>query len=130
MRFRGISPFITREVCGKLIQYPLYDELKRQVCVDPAQPELKETILCGATSPVLPGLLTTPLDVVKTRMMVDAKVSHLSMGGIFNRILFEEAGVRGLFRGVTPRLFSSTLCGAMFFPTYEMSRSYILSGGA
>lgn len=109
VRFRGMSPFITREVCAKLIQYPLYDELKRQICADPTRPDFRETIMCGATSPVLPTLLTTPLDVIKTRMMVDAKVSHLGMAGVFRRILVSEAGVRGLFKGLAPRLGTSTI---------------------
>lgn len=97
LRFRGISPFVTRELCLKLMQYPIYDELKRQLCEDASKPNNKEAVFCGAVAPLLPGTLTTPIDVVKTRMMVDTKCLHLGMGGVFKRILMEERGVRGLF---------------------------------
>ncbi len=73
--------------------------------------------------------LTTPLDVVKTRVMLEAKApvglsgarasaSVLSIPGRLVSIAREE-GAGALFRGVVPRTIWISLGGAVFLGVYE-----------
>ena len=81
--------------------------------------------MIGFFAPLVPGFIVTPIDVVKTRMMVDPKLSHLGMYGVYRAIL-EEKGVKGLFQGLSTRMALVGIAGALFFPTYEVCRETIL----
>jgi solute carrier family 25, member 44 len=68
--------------------------------------------LAGACSAVA----TTPLDVLKTRLQVSGGRS--SWSGILRELMREE-GARGLFRGLAPRMASSTFFGVAMTMTYQ-----------
>ena len=74
--------------------------------------------LCaGLTS----GLLTTPLDVLKTRLQTQTVVpgeQPLSLRGVAAKLLREE-GPRGLLRGAVPRMANTALWGTCMVSAYE-----------
>jgi solute carrier family 25 S-adenosylmethionine transporter 26 len=65
------------------IQFPLYEGLKSQMSkrfLDGKRPSPAQAAICGMFAGGVAALTTTPLDVVKTRVMLEARVRK-SNGG-------------------------------------------------
>jgi solute carrier family 25 S-adenosylmethionine transporter 26 len=81
----------------------------------------------GAMSTATAQLMTTPLDVVRNRVMAgkgtaaDDDDKDLSYLQSLSKIAQEE-GVAGLFAGVSPRVGKAILSGAIQFATYEETK--------
>lgn len=80
-----------------------------------------ETIMVGALSGGLAAVVTTPFDVMKTRMMTAPQGRSVSMSMVAFSILRHE-GPLGLFKGAVPRFFWIAPLGAMNFAGYELAR--------
>lgn len=86
--------------------------------------------LCGALAGGLGSFLTTPMDVVKTRMMTDSSGSpgggsgYNSITECINRISKEE-GVGSFFIGTGPRLLHKVPANGLFFLCYEGFRNLL-----
>lgn len=80
-----------------------------------------ETIMVGALSGGLAAVVTTPFDVMKTRMMTAPQGRPVSMSMVAFSILRHE-GPLGLFKGAVPRFFWIAPLGAMNFAGYELAR--------
>uniref|UniRef100_A0A1D1ZDA8 S-adenosylmethionine mitochondrial carrier protein n=1 Tax=Anthurium amnicola TaxID=1678845 RepID=A0A1D1ZDA8_9ARAE len=119
--FRGTGATLCREVPFYVAGMGLYAEAKKA-----AQKLLKreleawETIAVGALSGGLAAVVTTPFDVMKTRMMT-AQGLPTSMSMVAFSILRQE-GPLGLFKGAVPRFFWIAPLGAMNFAGYELAR--------
>ncbi|RLN87619.1 hypothetical protein BBJ28_00005253 [Nothophytophthora sp. Chile5] len=81
--------------------------------------------VCGSIAGGVAACITTPLDVVKTRLMLgkDAKgVQYHGTLDTFSRV-YKEEGVKRLFSGVGPRTMWISIGGFVFFGMYEKSTS-------
>lgn len=121
------------------IQFPLYEYLKLSIAQSSrnANGHTTKAIptwqagLAGSVAGAIAAGLTTPLDVVKTRIMLDR---HAPEGGVNTRILptlrhiFVNEGVRALFSGFVPRTLWIGLGGFVFLGTFEAGVS-LLEGG-
>lgn len=61
------------------LQFPLYELLKVQLARSLGKEKLPayEAALCGSAAGAVAAALTTPLDVLKTRVMLDLRVGRL-----------------------------------------------------
>ncbi|CAA6669324.1 unnamed protein product [Spirodela intermedia] len=75
----------------------------------------------GALSGGLAAVVTTPFDVMKTKMMTAPEGLPLSMSAVALAVLRHE-GPLGLFKGAVPRFFWIAPLGAMNFAGYELAR--------
>ncbi|KAL0298610.1 UNVERIFIED_CONTAM: Mitochondrial substrate carrier family protein C [Sesamum radiatum] len=80
-----------------------------------------EAISVGALSGGLAAVLTTPFDVMKTRMMTAPQGHQVTLSMVAFSILRRE-GPLGLFKGAVPRFFWIAPLGAMNFAGYELAR--------
>ncbi|URE05429.1 mitochondrial substrate carrier family protein [Musa troglodytarum] len=80
-----------------------------------------ETVTVGALSGGLAAVVTTPFDVMKTRMMTAPQGLPVSMQMVAFSILRKE-GPLGLFKGAVPRFFWIAPLGAMNFAGYELAK--------
>ena len=108
--------------------------LARRSGVDPSKYEIPAVMnsingsIAGATS----GLITTPLDVLKTRRMTfqgddsQQKRKSMTIGQEVQEVIKDE-GVLGLFRGAHMRCLYLTIGGFAFFGVYENSKRFISS---
>ncbi|KAJ8765949.1 hypothetical protein K2173_020465 [Erythroxylum novogranatense] len=119
--FRGTGATLFREVPFYVAGMGLYAESKK-VAQQLLRRELEpwETILVGALSGGLAAVVTTPFDVMKTKMMT-ARGRSLPMTMVAISI-FRHEGPLGLFKGAVPRFFWIAPLGAMNFAGYELAR--------
>lgn len=93
------------------------------------------TPFCGASAGVASGIVTCPLDVIKTKLqaqggfarrskqVVQAKVLYRGMLGT-GRTIWKEDGIRGLYQGLGPMLLGYLPTWAVYMAVYDRSRDY------
>ncbi|ODV83630.1 hypothetical protein CANARDRAFT_78537 [[Candida] arabinofermentans NRRL YB-2248] len=127
--YRGWGTTIMREIPFTMIQFPLYEYLKLRWGGsfdggnDNKLSPLKGAI-CGSIAGGLAAAVTTPLDVLKTRLML----SHVQIPvhTLFKKIVAEE-GYGVLLRGIGPRTMWISAGGAIFLGVYETVSTLLLS---
>eukprot|EP00056_Hartaetosiga_gracilis_P020853 m.21614 g.21614 ORF g.21614 m.21614 type:complete len:382 (-) comp8741_c0_seq1:40-1185(-) len=96
---------------------------------------VKVNLVAGAGSGVVNSLLCSPLDVAKIRQQLEgaymAKGSSQRYNGVVStlRIIYQEEGLKGWFRGIRPSLFTLPLFWAIYFPSYELAKEEFASVG-
>ncbi|XP_011102130.1 mitochondrial substrate carrier family protein C-like [Sesamum indicum] len=120
--FRGTGMTLCREIPFYVAGTGLYTESKKAVQQLVGR-ELKqwETIAVGAITGGLTAVLTTPFDVIKTRMMTASQGQPVALSVVALSILQYE-GPFGFFKGAVPRFFWVAPLGAMNFAGYELIR--------
>ncbi|CAN6330129.1 unnamed protein product [Urochloa humidicola] len=120
--FRGTGATLCREVPFYVAGMCLYAEAKK-AAQHAAKRDLEawEIVAVGALSGGLAAVVTTPFDVMKTRMMTAPPGTPVSMQTIVLSILGKE-GPLGLFKGAIPRFFWIAPLGAMNFAGYELAK--------
>ncbi|KAL3809839.1 hypothetical protein ACHAXA_009254 [Cyclostephanos tholiformis] len=129
--YRGYGITLMREVPFATLQFPLYESLKHEWGkyigrdVSPAQ-----SAACGSFAGGIAAAITTPLDVVKTRVMLGSDASGVRYRGlpdVVRRLYNEEEGYSVFFRGIQPRVLWISIGGFVFFGAYESYRSFLMS---
>ncbi|KAJ2399058.1 S-adenosylmethionine transporter, partial [Coemansia sp. RSA 2531] len=114
--------------------FPIYEYLKQSHTLRQGRPiKSWEAAVCGSLAGGTAAALTTPLDVVKTRVMLSTKGmgAHLEYSGIvptLTRIAREE-GVRALFSGIVPRTIWISVGGFVFLGSYEKVKAMLIEAG-
>eukprot|EP00128_Syssomonas_multiformis_P001752 Colp12_sorted_trinity150504_noHs@21918 len=122
--YRGYFTTIAREIPFAFIQFPLYELAKQKVnAMQGSECTPWQASLCGSAAGGFSAAVTTPLDVVKTRIML-SKGATPTWTGTFQQV-YSEGGVSGLFRGVVPRTMWISIGGCVFFGAYETSKRYL-----
>ncbi|KAK9761427.1 S-adenosylmethionine transporter [Basidiobolus ranarum] len=125
--YRGYLSTVVREIPFTCIQFPLYERLKVEWGnVKGRKVEPWEAGLCGSFAGGVAAAITTPLDVVKTRLMLSAKGNH-QYSGIFHTMgrIYTEEGLRALFSGIGPRVMWISIGGYIFLGVYEKAKKTI-----
>lgn len=86
---------------------------------------LWENSLLGSIAGGVAAALTTPLDVIKTRLMTQTRTAaadrYTGWSDAFRRITAEE-GAGALFSGIRPRVAWISVGGAIFIGSYEEAK--------
>uniref|UniRef100_F7D235 Mitochondrial S-adenosylmethionine carrier protein n=1 Tax=Equus caballus TaxID=9796 RepID=F7D235_HORSE len=115
-----------------LVQFPLWESLKalwswrQDHVVDSWQ-----SAVCGAFAGGFAAVVTTPLDVAKTRIMLAKAGSVTASGNVLSALhgVWQTQGLAGLFAGVFPRMAAISLGGFIFLGAYDQTRSLLLRLG-
>ncbi|KAI8936225.1 hypothetical protein NX059_006651 [Plenodomus lindquistii] len=116
--YRGWSITIIREVPFTVIQFPLWEALKRYRLAQTGREQVSglEGGLLGSVAGAVAAGVTTPLDVLKTRMMLAReKQPMLTM----LRSILKESGPGAFFAGIGPRVGWISVGGAIFLGSYQ-----------
>ncbi|KAF1364785.1 mitochondrial carrier [Lizonia empirigonia] len=126
--YRGWSITIIREVPFTVIQFPLWESLKRwrQAQTGRSQVSGLEGGLLGSAAGAVAAGVTTPLDVLKTRMMLAKEKQPMF---IMLSTILRENGPRAFFAGIGPRVGWISVGGAIFLGSYQWA-SNLLGGEA
>lgn len=104
-----------------VLKFVAYDALTGgQNNLSPAQ-----GALAGAASTAMAQFLTTPLDVVRNRVMADSDGQDRRSYLEALTDLAQTEGLSGLFAGASPRVAKALLSGAIQFATYEETKQQI-----
>ncbi|NXM29398.1 SAMC protein, partial [Oxyruncus cristatus] len=127
--YRGYKSTVLREIPFSLVQFPLWESSKdlwswkQGHVVDSWQ-----SAVCGAFAGGFAAVVTTPLDVAKTRIMLAKAGSRNASGNVLTALggIWRTQGLSGLFAGVVPRMAAISLGGFIFLGTYEKTRQLLL----
>ncbi|VDD87407.1 unnamed protein product [Enterobius vermicularis] len=117
--YRGYFSTVCREIPFSLIEFPLWEGLKR-VLVRRLKRKCSplESAACGSIAGSIAGAVTTPLDVAKTRIMLNESPVRPTIWSTLLQI-FRHGGFVELYSGVLPRSAWLALGGFIFFGAYE-----------
>lgn len=123
--YRGWGALALRDLPFDIIEFPLYERFKKEWSkAKGGKLAPWQGSLCGSVAGGVAAGLTTPLDVVKTRLMTQSPGQYAGIGSCLQSILQEE-GIGALFAGAIPRMSSIAFGGAIFFGAYETAKSLI-----
>jgi len=126
--YKGYLTTVTREVPFALIQFPLWERMKKEIATwQGRETSPWQGALCGSISGAFAAAVTTPLDVAKTRIMLGQSDAGFA-GTIAN--VYKNEGMRACFSGVEPRTFWIGLGGFVFFGAYEQAVVQMRNSGA
>ncbi|KAK5108982.1 hypothetical protein LTR62_007616 [Meristemomyces frigidus] len=128
--YRGWGITVMREVPFTVIQFPLWEGMKKWSLQRRGSGALGkardvsglESALYGSISGAVAAGLTTPLDVLKTRLML-AKERESAIA-ITTRIWREEGG-KAFFSGLGPRTMWISIGGAVFLGSYQWASNML-----
>eukprot|EP00465_Bigelowiella_longifila_P012050 CAMPEP_0185257892 /NCGR_PEP_ID=MMETSP1359-20130426/6901_1 /TAXON_ID=552665 /ORGANISM="Bigelowiella longifila, Strain CCMP242" /LENGTH=301 /DNA_ID=CAMNT_0027843179 /DNA_START=418 /DNA_END=1323 /DNA_ORIENTATION=+ len=110
------------------VKFVTYDALKRSVLTS-MLPTPIASVIEGAIAGVLSELVTSPLDVTRTRVMSKKAGVFQDYSDrpteLFNNVrrVYSEEGMETLFAGITPKLIRALIGGALQFATLELVKS-------
>jgi len=120
--YTGFASTAFRDMPFMVILFVTYDELKRRTTQEKRQITMVESLTYGGVSGGLAGFLTTPMDVIKTKIMTaDCSLEErrkINMRTVSTQI-WHEARIRGFFIGAIPRSSWWFCVCSIFFQTYE-----------
>ncbi|KAL3591666.1 hypothetical protein D5086_010306 [Populus alba] len=121
--YAGYGSFLLRDLPFDAIQFCIYEQLRIGYRVA-AQRELNdpENAAIGAFAGALTGAITTPLDVIKTRLMVQGSANQYK--GIVDCVstVVREEGPTALLKGIGPRVLWIGIGGSIFFGVLERTK--------
>lgn len=78
-----------------------------------------DSAVCGCIAGAITGAVTTPLDVIKTRMMLDSTAIGTQSIAATTRCMFVDCGWRPFVAGIWPRSACIAAGGFVFFGVYD-----------
>lgn len=123
--YRGWGALAMRDLPFDIIEFPLYEWFKSEWTKRKGEKLAPwQGSLCGSVAGGIAAGLTTPLDVVKTRLMTQSPGQYSGIASCLRSIVKDE-GPGALFAGATPRMTSIAFGGAIFFGAYETAKAVI-----
>ncbi|XP_019880102.1 S-adenosylmethionine mitochondrial carrier protein [Aethina tumida] len=130
--YRGFGTTVLRDMPFSVIQFPILEYISeeyRRRFKNGIPLESWEYAAAGSIAGGSSAALTTPLDVVKTRIMLaDKKVIPATDLGPWNMMkrIYNAEGIKGLYSGFAPRVIWITVGGYIFFGSYDFSKHFFV----
>ncbi|CAH1775700.1 unnamed protein product [Owenia fusiformis] len=131
--YKGASACLLRDIPFSAIYFPSYAHGKKLLSDENGHNHPSTLFAAGVVAGIPAAGLTTPADVIKTRLQVAARAGQTTYSGImdcFVKIMREE-GPRALWKGAPARVFRSSPQFGVTLLTYELLQRtfYIDFGG-
>lgn len=132
--YKGASACLLRDVPFSAIYFPTYSHLKRDFFGESQTKKLGilQLLTAGAIAGMPAAYLTTPCDVIKTRLQVEARKGDSSYNGLRDcaqKILREE-GFRAFFKGGVARIMRSSPQFGFTLAGYEVLQTLLPMPGS
>ena len=122
--YKGASACLLRDIPFSAIYFPTYAHLKKDYFKESPTNHLGVTqlLIAGAVAGMPAAYLTTPADVIKTRLQVEARKGQTHYKNIFHaaKTIFKEEGIRAFFKGGPARIFRSSPQFGCTLAAYEL----------
>ncbi|KAJ7492348.1 mitochondrial carrier domain-containing protein [Mycena latifolia] len=123
--YKGASACLLRDIPFSAIYFPTYGHLKKDVFhegYNGKQLSFIELLASAGIAGMPAAYLTTPADVVKTRLQVETRKGQTNYKGLQDAFvkIYREEGFRALFKGGPARIVRSSPQFAFTLMSYEM----------
>jgi solute carrier family 25 (mitochondrial aspartate/glutamate transporter), member 12/13 len=131
--YKGASACLLRDVPFSCIYFPTYAHLKKDLFGESPQKKLGvlQLLTAGAIAGMPAAYLTTPADVIKTRLQVEARKGDVTYTGIMDcaRKIYSQEGFKTFFRGGPARILRSSPQFGFTLAAYEvLSKTFPMPG--
>ncbi|KAF8899082.1 mitochondrial carrier domain-containing protein [Infundibulicybe gibba] len=128
--YKGASACLLRDIPFSAIYFPAYWHLKKDVFhegYNGKQLSFLETLGSAAIAGMPAAYLTTPADVVKTRLQVEARKGQTHYQGLRDAFvkIYREEGFRALFKGGPARVIRSSPQFGFTLLGYETLKTWV-----
>ena len=122
--YKGASACLLRDVPFSAIYFPTYNHLKRDLFGEGPNKKLGvvQLLTAGAIAGMPAAYLTTPCDVIKTRLQVEARKGETKYTSLRHcaRTILQEEGFRAFFKGGPARILRSSPQFGFTLAAYEV----------
>lgn len=128
--YRGASACLLRDIPFSAIYFPAYSHLKKDVFQEGyngKQLSFLETLTSAAVAGMPAAYFTTPADVVKTRLQVEARTGQTHYKGLTDAFvkIYREEGFKAFFKGGPARIVRSSPQFGFTLVAYEYLQKYV-----
>ena len=126
--YRGAPACFARDIPFSGIYFPLYAALKEQFREEGAsETSGGRLFIAGSIAGGVSAASTTPFDVIKTRLQVEARAGQTQYRGIAHcaKTILKEEGVSAFFKGTLPRILRSSPQFGVTLLAYEGLHRFI-----
>jgi solute carrier family 25 aspartate/glutamate transporter 12/13 len=110
--YKGVTACLLRDVPFSAIYFPTYNHLKRDFFGESQTKKLGvlQLLTAGAIAGMPAAYLTTPCDVIKTRLQVEARKGDTAYTSLRQcaRTIWKEEGPKAFFKGGPARIMRSS----------------------
>ncbi|KIW17084.1 hypothetical protein PV08_04275 [Exophiala spinifera] len=122
--YKGASACLLRDVPFSAIYFPTYSHLKRDMFGESPTKSLGvlQLLTAGAIAGMPAAYLTTPCDVIKTRLQVEARKGDATYNGLVDcaRKVYRDEGFKAFFKGGPARILRSSPQFGFTLAAYEV----------
>jgi len=124
--YAGYGSFLLRDLPFDAIQFCIYEQLRIGYRLA-AKRDLKdaENAIIGAFAGAITGALTMPLDVMKTRLMIQGQANQYRGFIDCAQTIPREEGTGAFLKGIEPRVLWIGIGGSIFFGVLEKTKSVL-----
>ncbi|XP_008289833.1 mitochondrial uncoupling protein 2-like isoform X2 [Stegastes partitus] len=128
--YNGLVAGLQRQLCFASIRIGLYDNVKNFYTGGKDNPSVLIRILAGCTTGAMAVSFAQPTDVVKVRFQ-----AQMNLDGVARRYngtmqaykhIFQNEGMRGLWKGTLPNITRNALVNCTELVTYDLIKEAIL----
>lgn len=127
--YKGASACLLRDVPFSAIYFPTYNHLKRDYFGESQTKKLGilQLLTAGAVAGMPAAYFTTPCDVIKTRLQVEARKGDTAYTSLRHcaRTIWREEGFKAFFKGGPARIMRSSPQFGFTLAAYEVLQNLL-----